>query len=65
MDRVIEEDEVRMKQNGVKIVNFGAEIASKLNVMYNEGILTTAGKSSPKEVQEFWDLAKSKNMLNQ
>jgi hypothetical protein len=54
-----------MLQNGVKIVRFSDAIAPKLNGMYNEGILGTAGKSSPKETKELWDLAKSKNMLNQ
>jgi TRAP-type C4-dicarboxylate transport system substrate-binding protein len=65
LDRLAVEDEARMKQNGVKIVQFDAALAPKLNVMYNEGILGTASKSSPKEVKELWDLAKSKNLLNQ
>jgi TRAP-type C4-dicarboxylate transport system substrate-binding protein len=65
LERIGEQDEVRMKQHGVKIINFSAELAPKLNQMYNEGILNTASKSSPKEVRELWDLAKSKNMLNQ
>lgn len=65
LDKLAVEDEARMKQNGVKVVQFDAALAPKLNVMYNEGILATASKSSPKEVKELWDLAKSKNMLNQ
>lgn len=60
-----EDDERRMKEHGVKIVNFGAELAPRLTGMYNEGIRLTAGKSSPKEVQELWELAQAKNMLNQ
>ena len=58
-------DEARMKEHGVKIVNFSADLAPKLNAMYNEGILKTASRSTPKEVQELWEMAKSKNMLNQ
>jgi hypothetical protein len=33
--------------------------------MYNEGILATAGKSSPNETKELWELAKAKSLLNQ
>jgi TRAP-type C4-dicarboxylate transport system substrate-binding protein len=63
--RVAVDDEARMKQNGVRIVPFGADLAPKLNAMYNEGIFSTASKSSPNEVKELWELAKAKNMLNQ
>lgn len=65
LDRVAVDDENRMKQNGVKIVQFSTDLAPKLNAMYNEGIFTTASKSSPAEVKELWDLAKQKNLLNQ
>jgi TRAP-type C4-dicarboxylate transport system substrate-binding protein len=65
LERVAVEDETRMKQNGVKIVQFSAELAPKLNPMYNDGILATAGKSSPNEVKELWELAKAKGLLNQ
>jgi TRAP-type C4-dicarboxylate transport system substrate-binding protein len=58
-------DEERMKQGGVKTVDFSSALAPKLNTLYNEGILATASKSSPNEVKELWELAKSKNMLNQ
>jgi TRAP-type C4-dicarboxylate transport system substrate-binding protein len=65
LERVAVDDEARMKQHGVKIINFSSSIGPKLNAMYNEGILATASKSSPKEVKELWELAKSKNVLNQ
>jgi TRAP-type C4-dicarboxylate transport system substrate-binding protein len=65
MDKVVADDEVRMKQHGVKIIQFGAALAPKLDALYNEGILKTAGKSTPKEVKELWDMASAKGMLNQ
>jgi TRAP-type C4-dicarboxylate transport system substrate-binding protein len=65
LDRYSREDETRMKQNGVKVAEFNDMLAPKLNVMFNEGILTTASKSSPEEVKALWDLAKAKNLLNQ
>ena len=65
LDRVAVDDEKRMKEHGVKTVQFSAELAPKLNPMYNEGILATAGKSSPNEVKELWEMAKAKNLLNQ
>ena len=65
VDRLADVDEAKMKEHGVKIINFSSDLAPKLTGMYNEGIRTTAGRSSPKEVQELWDLAQSKNMLNQ
>jgi TRAP-type transport system periplasmic protein len=65
LDRVALDDEARMKQNGVRTVEFGPAIAAKLNQMYNEGILVTASKSSPEEVKDLWELAKEKNLLNQ
>jgi TRAP-type C4-dicarboxylate transport system substrate-binding protein len=65
LERVAVEDEARMTQNGVKIVQFSAALAPRLNSMYNEGILATAGKSSPNEVKELWELAKAKGLLNQ
>jgi TRAP-type C4-dicarboxylate transport system substrate-binding protein len=65
LDKVTVDDETRMKQNGVKTVDFGPALAPKLNPMYNDGILASAGKSSPEEVKELWDMAKAKNLLNQ
>jgi TRAP-type transport system periplasmic protein len=65
LERVAIDDEARMKQNGVKIVEFGPALAPKLTPMYNEGILATAGKSSPNETKELWELAKAKSLLNQ
>jgi TRAP-type C4-dicarboxylate transport system substrate-binding protein len=65
LERVAVDDEKRMKEHGVKTVDFGADVAPKLNQMYNEGILATAGKSSPNEVKELWEMAKAKNLLNQ
>ena len=54
-----------MQANGVKIVQLGPSVAPKLNEMYNEGILQTAGRTTPADVKALWELAKSKNMLNQ
>src|SRR5262249_40167509 len=65
LDRYSQDDEVRMKQNGVRVVEFAPDVVPKLNVMFNEGILATAGKSSPDEVKALWELAKAKNLLNQ
>jgi TRAP-type transport system periplasmic protein len=65
LDKLAEVDETKMKEHGVKIVNFGADLAPKLNSLYNEGIRVSASRSSPKEVAELWDLAKAKNMLNE
>lgn len=65
LDKVAVDDEARMKQNGVKTVDFSPALAPKLNPMYNEGILATAGRSSPDEVKELWEMAKARNLLNQ
>jgi TRAP-type transport system periplasmic protein len=65
LEKVAIDNESRMKQNGVETVDFSPALASKLNTMFNEGILATAGKSSPNEVKEFWEMAKGKNLLNQ
>jgi TRAP-type C4-dicarboxylate transport system substrate-binding protein len=65
LEKVAIDDESRMKQHGVTTVDFSPVLASKLNVMYNEGILATAGKSSPGEVKELWEMARAKNLLNQ
>jgi TRAP-type transport system periplasmic protein len=65
LEKVAVDDEARMKQNGVKTVDFSPALAPKLNAMYNEGILGTAGKSSPDEVKELWEMAKAKSLLNQ
>ena len=54
-----------MKQNGVRVVEFAPDVALKLNSMFNEGILATASRSSPDEVKALWELAKTKNLLNQ
>lgn len=65
LDRVGKQDDEIMLKNGVKIVNFEPAIAAKLNELYNEGNFRTASRSSPDAVKAMWDLAKSKNMLNQ
>jgi len=63
--RVAAMDEETMKANGVRIVQLGASVAPKLNAMYNEGIFQTASRTTPDDVKTLWELAKSKNMLNQ
>jgi len=65
LDRYSQDDETRMKQNGVRVVEFAPDVALKLNSMFNEGILATASRSSPDEVKALWELAKTKNLLNQ
>jgi TRAP-type transport system periplasmic protein len=65
LEKVAETDETKMKENGVRIVNFGGDLAPKLNALYNEGIRVSASKSSPKEVADLWELAKTKGMLNE
>jgi TRAP-type transport system periplasmic protein len=65
LDRVAKQDEETMLKNGVKTVAFDAAIVGKLNALYNEGILSTASRATPAEVKAFWEVAKSKNMLNQ
>ena len=63
--KVAVKDEETMQGNGVKIVQLGPSVAPKLNEMYNDGILQTAGRTTPDDVKALWELAKSKNMLNQ
>lgn len=63
--KVAVKDEETMQGNGVKIVQLGPSVAPKLNEMYNDGILKTAGRTTPDDVKALWELAKSKNMLNQ
>ena len=65
LDRVAKQDEETMLKNGVKTVAFDAAIVGKLNALYNEGIFNTASRATPAEVKAFWEVAKSKNMLNQ
>jgi TRAP-type transport system periplasmic protein len=65
LDRYSLDDETRMKQNGVKVVEFSPTMAPKLNAMFNEGILATASRSSPDEVKALWELANTKGLLNQ
>lgn len=65
LDKLQDNDEARMKENGVKIIKFKDELVPKLAAAYNEGIRMTASKSSPDETKALWELAKSKNMLNQ
>lgn len=59
------QDQDIMLKNGVKTVDFEASFAPKLNELYNEGIFRTASRATPNEVTTLWELAKSKNMLNQ
>ncbi|MGH8767057.1 MAG: TRAP transporter substrate-binding protein DctP [Burkholderiales bacterium] len=54
-----------MEKNGVKVTNFEARVAASIERLYNEGIFNTASKSSPNEVKTLWDMAKSKNMINE
>ncbi len=54
-----------MIKNGVKPIEFDAKTAATLNRLYNEGILATASKSSPNEVKTLFEMAKSKNLLNE
>ncbi|MGH6630283.1 MAG: TRAP transporter substrate-binding protein [Burkholderiales bacterium] len=54
-----------MAKNGVAVSNFDARSAASLPRFYNEGIFNTASKSSPDEVKTLWELARSKNMLNE
>jgi TRAP-type transport system periplasmic protein len=63
--KVAVKDEETMQGNGVKIVQLGPSVAPKLNEMYNDGILQTAGRTTPDDVKALWEMAKSKNMLNQ
>lgn len=65
MERVTQADEAKMKANGVEIVSFSVDLAPKLNSLFNEGIRATASATSPNEVAELWELAKTKNLLNQ
>lgn len=58
-------DIATMAKNGVAINNFEAKLGANLNHLYNEGILVTASKSTPNEVKTLWDMAKSKNLLNE
>lgn len=54
-----------MEKNGVKITNFEAKAGASLQRLYNEGVFLTASKTSPAEAKTLWDLAKSKNMINE
>ncbi len=54
-----------MAKNGVKDATFDAKTAAQLNRLYNEGIIAVAGKSSPAEVKALFELARSKNMVNE
>ncbi|MFM9886757.1 MAG: TRAP transporter substrate-binding protein [Burkholderiales bacterium] len=54
-----------MVKNGVAISNFDAKTGANLNRLYNEGILATASKSTPNEVKTLYELARSKNLLNE
>jgi TRAP-type C4-dicarboxylate transport system substrate-binding protein len=63
--QVAVKDEATMQANGVKIIQLAPSIAPKLNEMYNEGIFQTASRTTPDDVKALWELAKSKNMLNQ
>lgn len=65
LDEVAKRDEETMLKNGVKVVAFDAAVVGKLNGLYNEGIFRTASRATPAEVKEFWDLVKSKGMLNE
>src|SRR5262249_46044517 len=58
-------DEETLIANGLRIVQLGASVAPKLNTMYNEGIFQTASRTTSDDVKALWELAKSKNMLNQ
>ena len=60
-----EDDETRMKQNGVKVAEFGAKLAPKLNALYNEGILAPPANPRPRRSKQLWDLAKTKNLLKE
>ena len=55
----------QMVKNGVKNVSFDAATGASLNRLYNEGIVTTTSKSTPAEVKTLFELAKSKNMINE
>jgi TRAP-type C4-dicarboxylate transport system substrate-binding protein len=63
--KVAVKDEETMQANGVKIIQFTPSVAPKLNAMYNDGLFQTASRTTPAEVKTLWELAKSKNMLNQ
>jgi TRAP-type transport system periplasmic protein len=54
-----------MAKNGVALSTFDAKTGASLNRLYNEGILATASKSSPVEVKALFELARSKNLLNE
>lgn len=54
-----------MVKNGVKPIEFDAKTAATLNRLYNEGIVATAGKSTPNEVKTLFEMAKAKNLLNE
>ncbi len=54
-----------MVKNGVALTNFDGKTGASLNRLYNEGILATAGKSTPNEVKTLYELARSKNLLNE
>jgi TRAP-type C4-dicarboxylate transport system substrate-binding protein len=65
LDKIEVQDNEIMLKNGVKPVNFDAATTPKLNELYNEGVLRTASRSTPDDAKAMYDLAKSKNMLNQ
>lgn len=54
-----------MAKNGVTEVHFDAKTGATLNRLFNEGILATASRSTPNEVKTLWEMAKSKNLLNE
>lgn len=53
-----------MVKHGVANISFGATGAN-LDRLYNDGIVATTSKSTPVEVKTLYELAKSKNMVNE
>ncbi len=59
------EDIEALVKNGVALTTFDGKTGASLNRLYNEGILATASKSTPNEVKSLYELARSKNLLNE
>ncbi len=49
---------------GVQVDNANPAMASKFDQLYSEGLYDTAQKSSPADVKTYWELIKSKNLVN-
>jgi TRAP-type C4-dicarboxylate transport system substrate-binding protein len=50
-------------KSGVKVTEFPPQVAAKLSKSYSDGIHAIAAKSTPADVEAFYQVAKSANML--